>query len=161
MEHLWTPWRFKYVIGSERPPGCVFCVLPAESQDEKNLILHRGQHTFVILNLFPYNTGHLMIVPYIHEAKLFVLDDVVSNEMMTMSKKCQAAFEQEYRPDGMNVGLNLGKCAGAGIAEHVHMHVVPRWIGDASFMGVIGETRLMPEELSVTYSRMRKYLAPH
>lgn len=159
MDHLWTPWRFKYVISVDRPQGCVFCVLPAESNDRDNLILHRAERTFVILNLFPYNTGHLMIVPNVHCAKLWELEDEITNEMMALSKKCQQAIEHEYKPDGFNVGFNLGKCAGAGIAEHLHMHVVPRWVGDSSFMSVIGETRLMPEELGETYTRLQKYFS--
>lgn len=160
MEHLWTPWRFRYIVGAEKPTGCVFCVLPAEKEDSKNLILYRGKFCFVILNLFPYNTAHLMIVPYLHESVLADLDDDTSNEMMSLAKFCQRSIATEYNPDGFNAGLNLGKCAGAGIAEHLHMHVVPRWIGDANFMSVIGETRLIPEELSETYTRLAKYFTP-
>ena len=159
MEHLWTPWRFKYITSTDRPEGCVFCVLPEQKEDASNLIVHRARFCFVILNLFPYNTGHLMIVPFKHEAVLSSLDDETTNEMMTLAKRCQRAMNEEYKPDGYNVGFNLGKCAGAGIAEHVHLHVVPRWIGDSNFMAVLGETRLLPEELSVTYARLKKHFS--
>lgn len=157
MEHIWTPWRFKYIVKLDKPTACVFCKLPSESADEQNLIVHRAQDSFVILNLFPYTTGHMMVVPYVHEARLASLPDQISNEMMSLAKKCQVALEQEYKPDGFNLGFNLGKCAGAGIAEHLHMHLVPRWIGDGNFMSVIGETRMVPEELHETYARLKKY----
>jgi ATP adenylyltransferase len=155
MEHIWTPWRYKYVVSTaEKPQGCVFCVLPSQENDEANLIVHRGESSFVILNLFPYSTGHVLIVPYAHEHELTALDDSITNEMMTLSKRCQRILQKEYKPDGFNMGFNLGRCAGAGVADHLHMHVVPRWIADANFMFVIGEAKLMPEELNVTRERL-------
>ncbi|MGD9681836.1 MAG: HIT domain-containing protein [Candidatus Obscuribacterales bacterium] len=157
MEILWTPWRYSYIVGEERPPGCIFCGLPEQGDDRETLILHRGSLNYVIMNLFPYSNGHLMVVPFVHEPDLKTLDDDATAEMMKLAKRVQAVLESEYNPDGFNIGWNLGKCAGAGVAGHVHLHIVPRWSGDAGFMTVIGETRIVPEDLMSTYDRLKKH----
>lgn len=157
MEHLWTPWRFGYIVGTERTPGCPFCVLPKETDDRKNLIVYRGEHNFIILNLFPYTNGHLMVVPFLHEASLKNLDEATTAEGMELTKWALRAMEEEYRPEGFNIGWNLGRTAGAGVADHLHQHIVPRWLGDSSFLTVIGETRILPEDLYETYDKLVKY----
>ena len=157
MEHLWSPWRFKYVATAGHEPGCVFCKVVSESDDKSNLVIYRDSLNFVILNLYPYTNGHLMIVPYQHEQSLPVLDQTTTGQMMELAKRCLKALEVEYHPDGFNVGFNLGRSAGAGVADHLHLHVVPRWAGDANFLSVLGETRVMPEELANTYSRLKKH----
>lgn len=133
----------------------MFCNKPNES-DEEGLILFRGQRNFVILNLFPYTTGHLMVVPYEHAAELDGLDPETTIEMMRLAQHAVSCLKRVYRPEGLNLGMNLGECAGAGIAEHLHMHVLPRWKGDANFMTTVGETRVMPEDLGDTWRRMRE-----
>jgi ATP adenylyltransferase len=157
MEHIWSPWRYQYITSAEKQPGCIFCNLIAENADQKNGILFRGALNYIILNLFPYTSGHLMVVPYQHSASLVDVDQATSTEMMELSKKVLCALESEYRPHGFNAGFNFGQSAGAGVAEHIHMHVVPRWSGDANFMTVIGETRILPEELGNTYQRLKKH----
>ena len=159
MEHIWSPWRYKYIASSDREPGCVFCRVQQEGSDRENLIIHRASLNFVILNLFPYTSGHLMIVPYEHTASLASVTEPVTTEMMALAKKAQMSLEAEYRPDGFNIGMNLGRNAGAGVAEHIHLHVVPRWAGDANFVSIIGETRVLPEDLATTYDRLMKYFA--
>lgn len=157
MEHIWSPWRYRYVASAEKEDSCVFCKIQQQSDDDGNLVLHRGASVFIILNLFPYSTGHLMIVPYEHTASFARLTHEVTGEMFELAKRTELALEQEYRPNGFNIGINLGKAAGAGIAEHIHLHIVPRWIGDANFVSVIGETRVLPEELTTTYDRLKRY----
>jgi len=159
MEFIWSPWRYQYVTSADKTPGCVFCRVLEEDDNEKNLVVHRAPLNFVILNRFPYTSGHLMIVPYKHESSLLGLDQATSTEMMELAKLSQKALEAEYQPDGYNIGLNLGKCAGAGIAAHVHMHVVPRWTGDANFVSVISETRILPEELSRSFEKLSKHFS--
>ena len=159
MEFIWSPWRYQYVTSADKTPGCVFCRVLEEDDNEKNLEVHRAPLNFVILNRFPYTSGHLMIVPYKHESSLLGLDQATSTEMMELAKLSQKALEAEYQPDGYNIGLNLGKCAGAGIAAHVHMHVVPRWTGDANFVSVISETRILPEELSRSFEKLSKHFS--
>ncbi|MBZ0189657.1 MAG: HIT domain-containing protein, partial [Candidatus Obscuribacterales bacterium] len=156
MDIIFTPWRYSYITGADRPAGCVFCNLPKETDDRNNLILYRAELNYVIMNLFPYSNGHLMVVPFHHEPWLKNLDQPTSSEMMELAKLAQIALEKEYQPDGFNIGWNLGKSAGAGVAEHLHLHVVPRWSGDASFMSVIGETRTIPEDLGVSYEKLLK-----
>jgi ATP adenylyltransferase len=154
MDRLWSPWRYRYVSrAAASDEGCVFCNKPGES-DEDGLILFRGRRNFVILNLFPYTTGHLMVVPYEHCAALEDLGEETAVEMMALVRRAVTCLKQVYRPAGLNVGMNLGECAGAGIAEHLHMHVLPRWPGDANFMTTVGETRVMPEDLGETWRRM-------
>jgi len=155
MEHIWSPWRYKYVAASQGDSQCVFCRVQHESEDRVNFILHRAPLNFVILNLFPYTSGHLMIVPYEHTASLRSVSDAVTSEMMRLTKKAQAALEAEYHPDGFNIGMNLGRSAGAGVADHIHLHIVPRWVGDANFVSVIGETRVLPEALEATYDKLK------
>lgn len=157
MDHIWSPWRYRYVASAEKQDSCVFCKIHQQSDDHRNLVLHRGDSVFIILNLFPYSTGHLMIVPYEHTASFARLTTEVTGEMFELAKRTELALEQEYHPDGFNIGMNLGKVAGAGIAEHVHLHVVPRWTGDANFVSVIGETRVLPEELTTTFDRLKRY----
>lgn len=153
MDRLWSPWRYRYVSRTAEAGGCVFCHKPSET-DEEGLILFRGQSNFVILNLYPYTSGHLMVVPYRHCAALEDLDEATAMEMMALTRRAVTCLKQVYRPAGLNVGMNLGECAGAGIAGHLHMHVLPRWPGDANFMTTVGETRVMPEDLSETWRRM-------
>jgi len=155
MDHLWSPWRFQYVSQPTDTAACIFCHKPAEDRDEANWILHRGRHSFALLNLYPYSTGHLMVAPYAHVASLAGVSPEGLAEMMELARHAEKALEQVYRPDGLNIGMNLGKAAGAGVAGHVHMHVLPRWFADSNFMTVVGETRVIPEDLSVTYQKLR------
>ena len=157
MEHIWSPWRYKYVASADHETGCIFCGVQQQGSDRENLIIHRASLNFVILNLFPYTSGHLMIVPYEHTASLTSVGERVTTEMMALTKKAQSSLEAEYRPDGFNIGMNLGRNAGAGVADHIHLHVVPRWAGDANFVSIIGETRVLPEDLSTTFDRLRKH----
>ena len=156
MDYLWTPWRYAYVSGTEKKAGCVFCELPKEKDDAKALIVHRGEHCFAILNAYPYTPGHVMVVPYAHLDELQKLPAEAANEMMALSQRMETVLRELYHPDGINLGMNIGKAAGAGIAGHIHMHVLPRWVADANFMAVVGETRLLPEMLEVTWARMKK-----
>ncbi|MGO9273255.1 MAG: HIT family protein [Terriglobia bacterium] len=160
MDQLWSPWRFRYVSEETRTEGCIFCAMSARdaSHDRETLILDRGRHSFVVLNLYPYTTGHAMIVPYAHVARFTDLDAETLGEMMDVAKKVQVAIESVYHPDGYNLGMNQGRAAGAGVADHVHLHLLPRWIGDANFMTVVGETRLHPEELHTTYDKLAAFL---
>jgi len=154
MDFLWSPWRYQYIVNADQATGCVFCNAAADSRDAENLVAHRGEHCFVILNRFPYTSGHLMVVPYCHAARLEDLPDEVLVEMARLVREAAAHVNAIYRPEGLNIGMNIGKCAGAGIAEHIHTHVLPRWVGDSSFMTVVGETRVLPEELSTTYRKL-------
>ena len=154
MERLWTPWRMGY-IGGAKGDGCVFCDALAANDDRAALILHRGRHTFVIMNLYPYNTGHVMIVPALHTADLSSLPPEALAEMTALLPWVTALTRRTLRPGGFNVGLNLGEVAGAGIAAHLHMHVVPRWVGDANFMPVLAHTAVLPELIPVTYAKLR------
>ncbi|MCZ6491657.1 MAG: HIT domain-containing protein [Acidobacteria bacterium] len=159
MDYLWSPWRYQYVTQQAPSEGCVFCAKiqdkPQQENDEENFVLHRGRNNFVILNLFPYTSGHLMVVPYSHIGQLSAADDATWAEMMALTRKAEQALQQSYRPDGINLGMNLGKSAGAGIAEHIHMHVLPRWHADSNFVTVIGETRVLPEALADTYRKLK------
>ncbi len=158
MDYLWTPWRYRYVTEAKNVSGCVFCNAPAANRDEEWLIVHRAVKNFVILNCYPYTAGHVMVVPYLHTADFSGLERETAAEMMLLSQRVQAAIDDVYHPDGFNLGMNLGRSAGAGIADHLHMHIVPRWAGDTNFMTTVGETRLQPEELAVTYTKLRKAL---
>jgi ATP adenylyltransferase len=155
MDFVFTPWRYAYVTGVDQAPECVFCAAAQRGDDEKARIVHRGQHCFVILNTYPYTSGHVMVVPYLHLDELQKLDSAAAGEMMVLAQKLEAILRELYRPDGLNMGINLGKAAGAGVAGHVHMHVLPRWVADANFMSVIGETRVLPEDLETTYKRIK------
>ena len=156
MDYLWTPWRYAYVSATQKAVGCIFCDAPKEKDDAKVLIVYRGQHSYVILNAFPYTPGHVMIVPYAHLDELQKLPIEAANEMMALSQRMETALRALYHPDGINLGMNIGKAAGAGIAGHIHMHVLPRWVADANFVSVIGETRILPETLEGTWERMKK-----
>lgn len=158
MDYLWTPWRYTYVSSADRAPGCIFCELPKENNDRKNFIVHRAQHCFIILNTFPYTSGHVMVVPYAHLDQLVKLPTEATHEMMDLSQKMEGKLREIYHAEGVNLGMNIGKCAGAGVAGHVHMHVLPRWTADANFMTVAGETRVLPESLETTYEKISKSL---
>ncbi|MGQ0600702.1 MAG: HIT family protein [Anaerolineales bacterium] len=158
MEHLWSPWRMQYLQGSdtrESGTGCIFCDKPAEERDNVNLIVQRGQKAFVILNLYPYNNGHFMVVPYTHVPSTEQLEADTLTEMMLLLNQGLGALRAMYNPQAFNVGMNIGVAAGAGIAEHVHLHAVPRWAGDTNYMTVTASTRVIPEDLRDTWQRMR------
>lgn len=159
MDYLWSPWRYRYVTKEQRPEGCVFCAKAGQTRDRENLILKRAQHNYILLNLYPYTTGHLMVVPYQHVATLEETPREALLEMMELARLSEACLRKVYRPAGLNVGLNIGQAAGAGIAEHLHLHVLPRWPGDSNFMTTIGETRILPEDLDVTWGRLSKAFA--
>ena len=160
MDYLWTPWRYQYIKEaiSGHMPDCIFCDAAKRTDDEQTLIVHRGISNFVILNRFPYTSGHVMIVPYAHVAELARCEPSALSEMMQLAQRCEAALRSLYKSDGLNLGMNLGRAAGAGVAGHLHLHVLPRWIGDANFMTVTGETRIHAEELATTYTRLRQAL---
>ena len=155
MDNLWSPWRYRYVSNPSPADHCIFCAKAAQDRDQENLILHRGQHNYVLLNLYPYATGHLMVAPYAHTASLEDLPDDTATELMRLTQESVRRLRTVYKPHGLNAGLNLGECAGAGVAGHLHFHVVPRWAGDANFMTTVGETRVMPEDLDDTWRRLR------
>lgn len=185
MDYLWTPWRYAYITdesdarkgvpnelsGWPEDRGCVFCNMIAavdyaiaqgtshHDAERAAGVVARGERVFVCLNRFPYNSGHVMVVPYEHQASLAALPAETAHELMDMAQRTEAAYAKVYRPDGVNLGLNLGKAAGAGVAMHLHLHAVPRWVGDTNFMTVTSETRVLPEELSVTWRRLREAFA--
>lgn len=153
---IWAPWRISYILG-EKEQTCLFCRVTAEQDDERNLILHRGEHAFVIMNLYPYNPGHLMVAPYQHVSELERLAPGVANEVMALTQKCVTVLKNTVHPAALNAGVNLGEIAGSSIKEHLHMHVVPRWQGDNNFMPVLADMRVVPQALEDTY----QLLAPH
>ncbi|MEJ5171453.1 MAG: HIT domain-containing protein [Fimbriimonadales bacterium] len=154
---LWAPWRMRYVeAAGPGSGGCIFVELPAQSDDRKNLILHRGEKAFVMLNAFPYTNGHLMVAPYKHTADMGELDDAELLEINRLVAACLRWLQRAYRPEGFNIGVNLGSAAGAGIPDHIHWHVVPRWAGDTNFMTVVGEVRVLPQDLWESYDRLRR-----
>lgn len=161
MDYLWTPWRYQYMerARSGGGPECIFCDALARNDDAETLIVHRAAKTFVILNRFPYTSGHLMIVPYAHVAELSAIAPEAAAEMIALAQRVETIFRTVYTPDGMNIGMNLGRAAGAGVTGHVHLHALPRWFGDSNFMTVTGETRVHPEELKTTYQRLRQAFA--
>ncbi|HVF54925.1 MAG TPA: HIT domain-containing protein [Pyrinomonadaceae bacterium] len=162
MDRLYTPWRYAYIEGASGEKSgsgnaCVFCSLrdrPA-ADDEQTFVLHRGRYNFVVLNIYPYISGHLMVVPFEHAAELSSISKEVSDELMDLAKRAQAALREVYHPHGFNLGMNLGQAAGAGVADHLHLHVMPRWTGDSNFMTTVGETRVIPEDLPTTYNKLR------
>ena len=160
MEHLWTPWRSTYIKAEKKQGGCIFCDVAARDEknnnDEKNLVVCRGAHAFIMLNRYPYTSGHLMIAPYAHVRRLNDASLAVVDEVMAFTRQSEIVLEEAYRPDGINLGMNLGRAAGAGIAEHIHMHVLPRWAGDANFMTSVANTRIIPESLEETYSKIKQ-----
>ncbi len=158
MDQLWSPWRYNYVTSPESVPAdqdpCLFCRVALASDDERNLLVLRAERNFIVLNRYPYSTGHLMIAPYVHVATLEQADTRTLEEMMRLAQRSEAALRAVYRPGGMNFGFNIGSCAGAGIAAHIHMHGLPRWAGDTSFITTVGETRVLPEDLETTYRKV-------
>jgi ATP adenylyltransferase len=154
LEHLWSPWRLAYITGGASAEGCVFCTALTDPEAGA-LIVHRGRTCFVILNLFPYNNGHLMVIPNRHIASLTAATPEERTELMELTSIAEATLTEVYQPHGLNMGINLGKPAGAGILDHVHMHVVPRWNGDTNFMTVVGRTRVLPEELPDSAAKLR------
>ncbi len=173
MRRLWAPWRMTYIKGEDEQAtkdaprqgtGCIFCDKPAERRDEKNLILLRNERCFVMMNLYPYNNGHLMIAPYVHQPTIEQLDAPTLTEIMTTAQTCLAALNAAMSPHGYNMGINQGLVAGAGIADHMHYHIVPRWNGDTNFMPVLADVKIMPDFLANTYKQLRAEfvkLAPH
>jgi ATP adenylyltransferase len=155
VDYLWTPWRYRYVAQAGKDDACIFCAALAASDDPGRLIVHRARHNFIILNLYPYTTGHSMIVPYKHVPDLAGCGADTLSEFIELAKRMQVALARIYKPEGFNLGMNIGRCAGAGVTGHVHLHVLPRWTGDSSFMTTVGETRLHPEELDETYRKLR------
>jgi ATP adenylyltransferase len=157
MDRLWTPWRFEYIRNADQAPSCVFCEILKQTCDADNFVLFRGRNAFVLLNLFPYTSGHLLVVANRH---IRLLGDATSDELheiILLSQQCERALQQEYQPQGYNLGFNLGRAAGAGVEHHLHMHVLPRWTGDSNFVSVVGETRILPEELPITHKRLLPY----
>lgn len=161
MDIMWAPWRMSYVGAdpAERNPGCVFCELPAQADDAAAYILHRGRLAYVIMNRYPYNNGHLMVVPFAHVPSLTDLASEAAVEMMDLARRSQDVVQEAMRPQGFNVGMNQGRAAGAGIEEHLHLHLVPRWVGDTNFMPAIGHTRVMPQHLDESYELLRRGFA--
>ncbi len=159
MENLWAPWRMAFIEPKTPPaPGCIFCTKPAEHQDAKNHILHRSTHCFMMLNLYPYNNGHLMVAPYEHIGALDLLSSEILADMMAQSQLALKALQLAMKPDGFNMGINQGKVAGAGFAEHIHFHIVPRWNGDTNFMPALADIKVMPEHLDSVYQRLKQAL---
>jgi ATP adenylyltransferase len=155
MDYLWTPWRYAYVTGADKPTGCIFCdIANHPGDDQARKIVYRGQYCFIILNTYPYTPGHVMVVPYAHLDELRKLPVEAAQEMMALTQRMEGVLRELYRPDGVNLGMNIGKAAGAGVAGHIHMHVLPRWVADANFVSVIGETRMLPETLDVTWEKI-------
>jgi ATP adenylyltransferase len=160
MDHIFTPWRYAYITRAERAVSCIFCDRAPSREanladDERNLVLYRGRHCFIIVNAFPYTAGHVMIVPYLHVDRLDLLPAEAATEMIALAQRLETVIRDVYLPDGINLGMNIGKAAGAGVAGHIHMHILPRWVADANFMSVIGETRVVPETPEETAHRLR------
>ncbi len=156
MDYLWSPWRFRYVSQGAKHPNCFFCdhASADASRDRENLILYRDRSNFILLNLYPYTTGHALVAPYAHVANLDEVDGGTLAEMITLAQRYQVALKQTYKPQGYNLGMNLGESAGAGIADHLHLHVLPRWTGDTNFITTVGETRVQPEDILTTYDKL-------
>lgn len=160
MRQLWAPWRMAYITGSEpTKAGCVFCEKAASSADESNFVLLRGERCYALMNIFPYNNGHLMIAPYAHLPTILELDAATLTEMMTTAQRCVRACQDAMGAQGFNIGVNQGSVAGAGIADHIHLHVVPRWGGDTNFMPVLADVKVMPDFLETSYRQIRAQLA--
>ncbi|PYV54783.1 MAG: HIT family hydrolase [Acidobacteria bacterium] len=158
MDYLWTPWRYAYITNTAKQEGnreeCIFCNLP-ELEDQEAHIVYRGKDCYVVLNTFPYTSGHLMVVPFEHLDELHKLPEAAANEMIALSKRMEGVLRRLYSPDGINLGMNIGRAAGAGVAGHIHMHVLPRWVGDTNFMTTVAESRVLPETLEISYKRIR------
>jgi ATP adenylyltransferase len=162
LEIIWTPWRLRYILqakSSEKIEECILCEkVRCAGDDRNNYVLYRGRYCYIMLNLYPYTNGHVMVIPYRHEGDLTKLDDASLYEMTSLTRAAVAALERLMQPTGFNIGMNIGRVAGAGISEHVHMHVVPRWSGDTNFMTVLGGTRMIPEDLDATYNKLLSLL---
>jgi ATP adenylyltransferase len=156
MNYLWTPWRSTYMKQTRTGSGCIFCDAAKGSEDRESLVVYRGQHCFVILNRYPYTSGHLMVAPYVHVSRLSQIDEDAAGEMMSLTRFAERTLGQVYVPDGINLGMNMGEAAGAGIEQHIHMHVLPRWKGDANFMTSVGQTRIIPEVLPETWDKLHQ-----
>lgn len=161
MKKLWAPWRMKYITGvaKKKQSGCIFCKKPKSKANLNNYILHRGKKAFIMMNIFPYNNGHLMIAPYRHVGDFTALNDAELLEIMQLAQACQKAMTKVMKPQGFNLGFNLGRVAGAGIEDHVHLHLVPRWNGDTNFMPVLADTKVVSEALEDSFKKMNKALA--
>jgi ATP adenylyltransferase len=158
VDRLWAPWRMPYIMSTvQQNDGCVFCKMLGEAEDERNLILHRGHHAFVVMNLFPYNTGHLMVVPTRHTGDYASLSAEEHLELASLIAQSQAALSKTLSPHGFNIGMNLGRASGAGIVDHLHYHIVPRWSGDSNFMSVVADTKVISESLGDTYKRLNNF----
>lgn len=158
MDHLWSPWRYRYVSSGDAEDGCLFCRVAAESDDQKNFVVLRAGRNLVMLNRYPYTSGHVMIAPYQHVSTMEGADPGALGEMMSLAQRMETVLRGIYKPDGLNLGMNIGRSAGAGIAGHIHMHLLPRWHGDVNFMTAIAETRVLPEDLETTYERIKAAL---
>ena len=158
MKQLWSPWRLDYILGP-KPDVCVFCLPTHTDEDEERLVLYRGKWNFVVMNKYPYNNGHLMVTPYRHIMNLCDLPIEEAAELMRLLQSCTSILQQCFSPQGVNIGLNLGEAAGAGIREHMHFHLVPRWNGDSSFMAIMDEVRVIPEHLRATYATLKPFFA--
>jgi ATP adenylyltransferase len=159
MDHLWAPWRSTYLKTKQDKSKCIFCAAAGSSADAQSLVVHRGEFCFVILNRYPYASGHLMIAPYQHVRRLGHVEEGVTGEMMQFARRAEIVLEGVYKADGLNLGMNLGEAAGAGIEQHIHMHVLPRWFGDANFMTSVGDVRVIPEALEDTYAKLKEKFA--
>jgi ATP adenylyltransferase len=155
LEIIWTPWRYEYVNSVDEREGCIFCEKPKEDNDRENLVVSRGKRCFAILNLFPYTTGHIMIAPYEHTGTIEELDPETLTEMMVLAQRSMYAIREAFGPDGFNLGINISRVAGAGIKDHVHLHLVPRWAGDSNFMAVIAETKIFPRTLDEVWLALK------
>ncbi|MFC1936549.1 HIT domain-containing protein [Chloroflexota bacterium] len=156
MKHLWSPWRMAYIKAFKKTEGCVFCSALEQEDGPENLIVQRGEFSFVILNRYPYSSGHLMVLPYEHVQRLEELNAPTRAEMIELVSQCTQVLGQIYKAEGFNIGANIGAAAGAGIEEHVHLHIVPRWVGDTNFISTIGETRVLPEALEDTFQQVKE-----
>ena len=155
MERLWAPWRIEYIEACDKADGCIFCMLPERGNDEEELILLRGKTAFVIMNRYPYTNGHLMVAPFKHTANMYDLSDEELVEINHLVRYCVRALEHAMHPHGFNLGVNLGRVAGAGVENHIHWHIVPRWSGDTNFMPVLGDVRVISEGLTRTYGKLK------
>ena len=158
MEQLWAPWRMEYIL-SAKPETCIFCFPQEINVDRSRLLLHASEHALVMLNLYPYSNAHLMVAPRVHTARLDALPSASQLDLVQSVARCQSILEAAVRPSGFNIGINLGKAAGAGVDDHLHIHIVPRWEGDSNFMSAIADTRVIPEHLLVTYDALLPYFS--
>ena len=156
MKQLWSPWCMTYIEKHEKESGCVFCIAQAKADGADNLIAFRGKNAYVILNRFPYTSGHLMVIPFEHKSNLEELNAEIRSEMMELASRCTTILRKVYRTESFNMGINIGEAAGAGVLGHVHIHIVPRWAGDTNFMSTTGGTRVLPEALEDTYKRVKE-----